>query len=82
MAYDATHLRLLGGVPGQQIFLYSTADALSTVVASGYFDAAADHYNLSTGDVLLAVCSTGGTKTVDLLVATVAAGTATVINGS
>lgn len=82
MAYDASSLRLMGGVPGQQLFLYQTADALSTVVASGYFDDAANEYNLSTGDIVLAVCSTGGTKTVDLLVADNAAGTVTVINGS
>lgn len=62
MAYTTSTMRLMGGVPGQQLFLYRTADELSTVVASGYFDDAYDHYNASTGDVVLVVYKFGGTQ--------------------
>lgn len=82
MAYAKASMRLMGGVPGQQLFLYSTADVISTVAASGYFNSAATDYNLTTGDIIIAVCNTGSTKTVDLLVATYGSSTATVINGS
>ena len=69
MSYESTDMRLMGGVPGQQLFLYKSADDLAAVSAEGYFDAAAEDYNLTTGDLVLAVCSLGGSMTADLLVA-------------
>jgi hypothetical protein len=80
--YISEDMRLMGGVPGQQLFIYRTDDAVETVVASGYFDQAVEDYNLDTGDIIIA-CS-GATKAdaVDLLVATQMDGVVTVANGS
>ncbi|MHC1700117.1 MAG: hypothetical protein AB9900_03940 [Humidesulfovibrio sp.] len=78
MSYDASTMRLMGGVPGQQLFLYRTADAIADVDDAGYFDAAVDEYNLSTGDLVLAVTSFGGVQALDALVVGVSAGQASV----
>lgn len=80
--YMSEDMRLMGGVPGQQLFIYRTDDAIAAVAASGYFDGAVEDYNLDTGDIIIA-CS-GATKAdaIDLLVATNTAGTVTVVNGS
>lgn len=78
MSYDASIMRLMGGVPGQQLFLYRTPDAIGTVDDAGYFDAAVDEYNLSTGDMVLAVTSFGGVQALSALVVGVAAGQASV----
>ena len=78
MSYDPTTLRLMGGVPGQQLFLYRTADAIGSVDDNGYFDSAVDDYNLSTGDMILAVTSFGGSQALDALVVDVTAGQASV----
>ncbi|WP_319469522.1 hypothetical protein [uncultured Pseudodesulfovibrio sp.] len=82
MAYASEDMRLMGGVPGQQLFIYRTSDDVSAVIASGYFDKAAEEYNLDTGDIVIA-CS-GATKAdaVDLLVAKNNSGTVTMVNGS
>lgn len=77
MAYSTSTMRLMGGVPGQQLFLYRTADLLPTIVASGYFDDAYDHYNLSTGDIIMVVYDFGGTQKTIVLVATNISGTIT-----
>lgn len=71
MSYDASTMRLMGGVPGQQLFLYRTADAIGSVDDAGYFDDAIAEYNLSTGDLILAVTSFGGTQALSALVADV-----------
>ena len=78
MSYDASTMRLMGGVPGQQLFLYRTADAIADVDDAGYFDAAVDEYNLSTGDLVLAVTSFGGVQALDALVVGISAGQASV----
>jgi len=78
VSYDASTMRLMGGVPGQQLFLYRTPDAIGTVDDAGYFDAAVDEYNLSTGDMVLAVTSFGGVQALSALVVGVAAGQASV----
>jgi len=78
VSYDASTMRLMGGVPGQQLFLYRTADAIADVDDAGYFDAAVDEYNLSTGDLVLAVTSFGGVQALDALVVGVSAGQASV----
>jgi len=77
MSYDSSTMRLLGGVPGQQLFLYRTADASGAVSASGYFDSAIAEYNLSGGDVILAVSGFGTLPVLDGLVVSVANATAT-----
>jgi hypothetical protein len=78
MTYDSSTMRLMGGVPGQQLFLYRTADAVGTVEASGYFNAAVDEYNLSSGDIILAVTSFGGAAALKAMTASVSSGAAAV----
>ena len=75
MALTASTLSKIGGAePG--VWLYTSADAIGTVVASGYFSAATD--SVKKNDVILAVTSIGGTVAVDALVVTSATGAATV----
>lgn len=78
MSYDSTKMRLMGGVPGQQLFMYQTADAIGDVDESGYFDEAVEQYNLTTGDVILCVTGVGTANVLDGLVTTVTSGTASV----
>jgi len=81
MAYSASNLKkIAGGATG--IFYYDSADAIGTIVASGYFNSATNE--LKQNDVIIAVGSTGGTRTVDMLVVSSATGAATVttINGT
>lgn len=82
MAYASAKMRLLNGVPGQALYLYQSTDAISTIVASGYFDDAVDEYNLDTGDVIIACSGTASAAAVDVLVATNTDGTVTVVNGT
>jgi hypothetical protein len=82
MAYATAKMRLISGVPGQAFFLYQSTDAISTIVASGYFDDAVDEYNLSTGDIIAVGSGTAFAAAVDLLVATNTSGTVTVVNGT
>jgi len=77
MSFDSTTMRLMGGVPGQQLFLYRTADAVGTVSANGYFNNAVEEYNLSSGDIILLVTGFGTLSVLDALVASVSGGTAT-----
>jgi hypothetical protein len=75
MALTASTLfKIAGANPG--LHIYKTADAIATVVASGYFNAVTD--NLRQHDVILVVGSTGGTVTVDVVAVTSADGAATV----
>lgn len=80
--YISEDMRLMGGVPGQQLFIYRTDDDIITVIGANYFNEAVEDYNLETGDIIVA-CS-GATKadSIDLLVATNTAGAVTVVNGS
>ena len=82
MAYSATSMRRIDGVPGQQLFAYVTADMNSVVEASAYFDDAVADYNLSTGDIIAIVHDTGGTILGDFYVATNTSGTVTVTQRS
>lgn len=66
--------KVAGGA--RQVHHYSTADAIATVVASGYFNSATD--DLRQNDIILCVSSVGGTVAVDVLVVTSATGAATV----
>jgi len=76
MSYDLTTMRLMGGVPGQQLFLYRTADYIGAVAATGYFNSAVDEYNLSSGDIILAVTGFGSTSALNALVTSVSGGVA------
>jgi len=40
MAYTSEDMRLMGGVPGQQLFIYRSEDDAATVSGPGYFDQA------------------------------------------
>ena len=77
MSFDSTTMRLMGGVPGQQHFLYRTAEAIGAVGASGYFNNAVEEYNLASGDIVLAVSGFGVLAVLDALVVTVSGGNAT-----
>lgn len=69
MAYNADQMRLMGGVPGQQLFLYRTDDTPSDAQTPGYFDPAVDHYSLSGGDIVFCVSDAAGTPALNALVA-------------
>ena len=76
MAYSASNLRKVAG-GAMSVFLYDSTDAIGTIVASAnYFNSATNE--LKQNDVIIAVGSTGGTRTVDMLVVTSATGAATV----
>lgn len=60
MAYTASTMRLIGGVPGQQVFMYRSTDAETSTDDTDYFLAAKADYNLTTGDIILCVYSYGG----------------------
>jgi|TARA_A100001388_G_C28763888_1_gene499466 hypothetical protein len=81
MAYSASNLRKVAG-GAMSVFLYDSADAIGTIAGSGYFNSATNE--LKQNDVIIAVGSTGGTRTVDMLVVSSATGAATVttINGT
>ena len=81
MAYSASNLRKVAG-GAMSVFLYDSADAIGTIVGANYFNSATNE--LKQNDVIIAVGSTGGTRTVDLLVVSSATGAATVttINGT
>jgi hypothetical protein len=82
MAYNSEEMRLMGGVPGQQLFLYRTKDAVASVTGSGYFDEAAVDYTLDTGDIIIACTGTDMAAAVDMLVATHSDGVVTVVSGT
>lgn len=75
MALTKSNLfKVAGANPG--VWIYKSTDAVATIAASGYFNDATNE--LKQHDVILAVGSTGGTATVDVLVVTSADGAATV----
>jgi len=66
MAFSATEFVPLSGMANSNAprhWTYTTADAKATVVASGYFDAAAATLSLKQGDVIWSVDANGGTET-------------------
>lgn len=75
MAYSASNLKKVAG-GSTSIFYYDTADAIATVVASGYFNSA--FQEVKQHDIIICVSSTGGTQAVDVLVVTSATGATTV----
>lgn len=75
MAFTAaTLVKLAGAEPA--LHIYTSADAIADVVASGYFDSVTN--NLKQNDVILVVSSTGGTRKVDVVAVTSATGASTV----
>lgn len=65
----------------QQLFLYTTADNITTTATADYFLSA--YRYLNAGDVIIAVCSNGGTRTIDVLVVqTSSSAGVTVVNGT
>ncbi len=81
MAFNSDNFERVAG--GQrQLWMYDTADAIATVAASGYFNEADEI--VRQNDVIIVIGSTGGTRTVDLLVVSsaTAATTVTTINGT
>ena len=76
MALDATNLKKIAGAGNQNLFVYQSTDAVSTIAGSGYFNSVTD--DLKQFDVILAVGATGGTATVDVLIVSSATGAATV----
>lgn len=75
MAFDRTKFERIGGGL-RQLFMYSSADAIATIIAADYFNTATD--DIRQNDVIIAVGSTGGARTVDMLVVTSATGAASV----
>jgi len=74
MAFDKTYLEPLGGqnTKGVRVWVYSTADTLANIVASGYFDNGATtntgmRHLMKANDIVMAVTSTGGTASMDLI---------------
>ncbi|BCS88935.1 hypothetical protein [Pseudodesulfovibrio sediminis] len=82
MAYTSEDMRLMGGVPGQQLFLYRSEDAISTVTAGGYFDEAVDDYTLDTGDIIIACTGINRAEAVDMVVATNTDGSVSVVSST
>ena len=75
MALTASALQKVAGAD-QQLWLYNSADAIGTVTGSGYFNDVTN--NLKQNDIILVVGSTGGTRTIDVVVVTSATGASTV----
>ena len=66
MAFSATEFLPLSSMANSDAprhWTYTTADAKATVVASGYFNAAALTLSLKQGDVIWSVDANGGTET-------------------
>ncbi|NDV19954.1 hypothetical protein GO013_11025 [Pseudodesulfovibrio sp. JC047] len=82
MAYISEDMRLMGGVPGQQLFLYRSKDPIATVNHIGYFDKAAIDYTLDTGDIILVCSGNNQAEAVDILVATNSNGTVSMVSGT
>lgn len=79
MAYNSEDMRLMGGVPGQQLFIYRSTDADTTVSTSGYFNEAVEEYNLDTGDIVIACTGDDNASGIDVMVAKNSSGTVSMI---
>ena len=77
MAFDQTKFFPIGHGAGNTIYIYTSADAIATVVGSGYFNGTFAPV-LNKGDTIIAVTSNTGTIAVDVLVVSSASGAATV----
>lgn len=79
MSYESENMRLMGGVPGQQLFMYRSEDAAAAVSSVGYFDPATEEYNLDTGDVVIACTGAECCEAVGVFVASVEDGSVTMV---
>ena len=73
MAFSAAAFTRIGGAGDHQLFIYYTADVLTgtggvDVTESSYFNTVIDDLNVN--DVILAVCDTGGTDVLVILIVT------------
>jgi hypothetical protein len=59
MPYASSGLSLVAYGAGASVFIYRTADTLTQVLASGYFNDAAAQFNV--GDEIILTAATGGT---------------------
>lgn len=75
MAFARSGLTKIAG-GARQLHYFTSADAIATVIASGYFNDATN--DLKQFDIILTVTSTGGTAVVDMLTVTSATGASTV----
>ncbi len=80
--YNSEDMRLMGGVPGQQLFIYRSDDDVATIADADYFNDAVEDYNLDTGDIVIACSGADMAAGIDLLVAKNSSGFVTVVNGS
>lgn len=82
MAFIRTDMHIVGGQTGNanKLLMYTTPDAIATVIASGYFNDASEI--LDVNDVIFVVSSTGGTPAVTITyVNSNASGVVDVVNG-
>ena len=79
MALDATNFFKTGGGGSNAVHFYKSTDAIGTIDDADYFLNVYDR--LAVNDVIIAVGSTGGTRTVDVLVVVTAsaAGVTTIL---
>tara|TARA_R110002012_G_scaffold162624_2_gene324870 strand:- start:2460 stop:2708 length:249 start_codon:yes stop_codon:yes gene_type:complete len=82
MAFTKATLKMVATGGDQQLYIYNSADAISTIIGSGYFNTVTDR--LKQNDIILVVGATGGTRTMDAIVVSsaTAAATVTTINGT
>lgn len=85
MAFSRTGWNPIGGQSKKgvapQLFTYTTTDAVTVVDGEGYFNDVSD--DVSVGDVIISVTSTGGTLASSIhTVASVASGVVDVTNGT
>lgn len=76
MALTSSALKKIAGAGDQNLFVYNSSDAVSTIAGSGYFNDVTN--DLKQFDIIFAVGATGGTATVDMLIVTSATGATTV----
>lgn len=80
MALVRSKAQHLGGAGEGQLYMYQTPDSFATAATSGYFNLLTDQ--LRQFDVILLVCATGGTPTIEHVMVTSASGAAVVTVGS
>ena len=60
MAFDKDYLHCFGSDGKRRLFVYTTADTLASVYASGYFNVTTDmRYTLKNGDLVVAIAASG-----------------------
>ena len=81
MAFDATNLKKVAGGGDQNLFVYNSTDAISTIIGTDYFLSATAE--LKGHDLILCVGATGGTRTAALVVVSANSGSSVAtINGT